>query len=129
MYCFRYLRRVDLSGRGGCFESTFPFPPAAALSVPLLVARFSLNSRSLCFDEPGCFMVVSMIRRQSGRFLSAFRLAGRINAAVSVPDRRMTEADALREYAQSRSQSAFAELVARHVDLVYSSALRQVHGD
>src|SRR5437764_8978957 len=41
----------------------------------------------------------------------------------------MTEAEALRQYVQTASQAAFAELVARHVDLVYSSALRQVHGD
>jgi len=41
----------------------------------------------------------------------------------------MNESQALREYAQTGSHTAFAELVARHVDLVYSSALRQTHGD
>jgi RNA polymerase sigma factor (sigma-70 family) len=41
----------------------------------------------------------------------------------------MNESQALREYAQTGSHAAFAELVARHVDLVYSSALRQTHGD
>src|SRR5437868_9461668 len=39
------------------------------------------------------------------------------------------DAELLRQYATTRSEAAFAELVRRHVDLVYSVALRKVGGD
>jgi len=39
------------------------------------------------------------------------------------------DSELLRRYAHERSEAAFAELVARHVDLVYSAALRQTRGD
>src|SRR5690349_2856873 len=38
----------------------------------------------------------------------------------------MQDADLLREYADTRSETAFAELVRRYLNLVYSAALRQV---
>lgn len=41
----------------------------------------------------------------------------------------MDDATLLRHYAEGRSESDFAELVRRHLNFVYSAALRQVNGD
>jgi RNA polymerase sigma factor (sigma-70 family) len=41
----------------------------------------------------------------------------------------MDDAELLQRYAAERSGAAFAEIVHRHVDLVYSAALRQMRGD
>ena len=40
-----------------------------------------------------------------------------------------TDAALLRRYAKENSEAAFAELVRRHLDLVYSAALRRLSGD
>src|SRR5437870_13491927 len=40
-----------------------------------------------------------------------------------------SDAELLRSYAQDRSESAFTDLVRRHIDLVYSAALREAHGE
>ncbi|MBL9126001.1 MAG: hypothetical protein JNL97_00070, partial [Verrucomicrobiales bacterium] len=39
------------------------------------------------------------------------------------------DSELLRRYVQDGSEAAFTELVRRHVDLVYSAALRLVGGD
>jgi RNA polymerase sigma factor (sigma-70 family) len=41
----------------------------------------------------------------------------------------MDDHELLRHYSRTRSQEAFSELVKRHVDMVYSAALRQMSGD
>ena len=40
-----------------------------------------------------------------------------------------TDLDFLREFVEANSDTAFTELVRRHIDLVYSAALRQLRGD
>lgn len=40
-----------------------------------------------------------------------------------------SDSELLRRYAQDRSEAVFAEIVGRHVDLVYSAACRRVGGD
>lgn len=56
------------------------------------------------------------------------------DSSISPPDSRrpsmsMDDAQLLRRYVDERSQEAFAELVQRHVNVVYFAALRRVGGD
>jgi len=56
-------------------------------------------------------------------FLSAFSSAGYYTLAM------ILDCDLLRRYAETQSEDAFAELVRRYINLVYSAAMRQVNGD
>jgi RNA polymerase sigma factor (sigma-70 family) len=56
-------------------------------------------------------------------FLSGFRMGGCYGLNMT-PDGEL-----LGRYAETKSEEAFEELVRRHIDLVYSAALRQVNGD
>ena len=40
--------------------------------------------------------------------------------------KELTDVELLEAYARERSEDAFRELVARHIDLIYSAALRQL---
>jgi RNA polymerase sigma factor (sigma-70 family) len=56
-------------------------------------------------------------------FLCGFRRAGCYRLKMT------SDGELLRRYTETNSEDAFAELARRHLDLVYSAALRQVNGD
>ena len=51
------------------------------------------------------------------------------SAGISLWDVMSEDAELLRRYAVEHSEAAFTELIQRHVNLVYSAALRLVNGD
>src|SRR5437016_4078672 len=83
--------------------------------------------------------VSPICNRQGFRVLPRPRIVGRLaecNSAIQqIANLRyffavMTDDEQLlQQYTRQRSESAFGELVTRHVDLVYAAALRVVNGD
>jgi len=59
---------------------------------------------------------------RDGFLLSGLEIRGRIGAAMPAS---LTDAQLLREFATTRDERAFAELVTRHQDMVFSTALRR----
>jgi len=69
-------------------------------------------------------------KRTTGSLHSAKLFCAIFGPAPAIVAMAMIEdAELLRRYADEKSETAFAELVRRHLDLVYSVALRQVAGD
>jgi RNA polymerase sigma factor (sigma-70 family) len=58
--------------------------------------------------------------------LVSFFLSGSLNRRRYTFQRMTSDLDLVRQFAQENSQDAFGEIVRRHLDLVYSAALRQV---
>ena len=84
-----------------------PRPPSAYAAADFLAARFAFRVE----EFPGIRCAVSLL--------------GGCNASAMTTE----NSELLRRYVADRSESAFASLVERHLDLVYSAALRQVSGD
>jgi RNA polymerase sigma factor (sigma-70 family) len=97
-----------------------PTPSANFLSGPRRAPRRDV----LSFAEfaPGAPWTQIVVPR-SPTFLSGFRFGGCYKLPMT------TDGELLQRYEEIRSEDAFAELLRRHLDLVYSAALRQVNGD
>src|SRR5437879_1232229 len=64
-----------------------------------------------------------------GQFTDAKNLCGFLFCGCYYSGTMTDDAELLRRYAETGSEDAFAELVRRYLDLVYSASLRQVKGD
>src|SRR5450432_2700530 len=63
------------------------------------------------------------VTRPTSNFLCGFNFDGCYNLKMT------SDPELLRQFARTNSEAAFAELAQRHVNLVYSAALRQANGD
>jgi RNA polymerase sigma factor (sigma-70 family) len=90
-----------------------------------------LHSFDLCFESPDNITSVNAAIFSCDTRLLSFTVKSKINVQISRPPANTlqmadgNDMDLTRAYADQNSEPAFAELVDRHINLVYSVALRQ----
>src|SRR5208283_5322795 len=87
-------------------------------------------------ESKGASESICSSRRESAQFLKLGNQSGLTSAATifcrispgggDILLKMTSDLDLLRRFARENSQDAFAEIVRRHLNLVYSAALRQV---